>query len=35
MQPFRFVDLPPASHEVLDEKLKAFIAQAKGAGAGS
>ncbi|HEV2399725.1 MAG TPA: hypothetical protein VGS27_22475 [Candidatus Sulfotelmatobacter sp.] len=35
MQPFRFVDLPQASHQVLDEKLKAFVAQAKGAAAGS
>ena len=35
MQPFRFVDLPQSSHEILDEKLKGFVAQAKGAMAGS
>jgi hypothetical protein len=36
MQPFRFVDLPENSREVLDEKLKTFLGEAaKGAAAGA
>jgi hypothetical protein len=38
MQPFRFVDLPEASLELLDTNLKSFIgeaAKAKGAAAGA
>lgn len=36
MQPFRFVDLPENSREILDTKLKAFIGEAaKGASAGA
>ena len=35
MQPFRFIDLPDASRDLLDVSLKAFIsAEAKSAGAG-
>jgi hypothetical protein len=36
MQPFRFVDLPEKSREILDEKLKTFLGEtAKGAAAGA
>jgi hypothetical protein len=35
MQPFRFVDLTESSRGVLDEKLKAFLGEAKGAAAGA
>lgn len=36
MQPFRFVDLPDASRELLDVTLKSFLGgEAKGAGAGA
>jgi len=35
MQPFRFVDLPENSREILDEKLKTFVGEsAQGAAAG-
>jgi hypothetical protein len=35
MQPFRFVDLTESSRGVLDEKLKSFLGEAKGAAAGA
>jgi hypothetical protein len=36
MQPFRFTDLSDSDREMLDEKLKSFVAEvAKGAAAGS
>jgi hypothetical protein len=36
MQPFRFVDLPQNSREILDAKLKTFLGEtAKGAAAGA
>src|SRR5215471_3727195 len=35
MQPFRFVDLAEASRVTLDEKLKAFLGDAKGTAAGA
>jgi len=36
MQPFRFVDLPEHSREILDAKLKTFLGEtAKGAAAGA
>jgi hypothetical protein len=35
MQPFRFVDMAEASRVTLDEKLKAFLGDAKGAAAGA
>ena len=36
MQPFRFVDLPQNSREILDTKLKTFLGEtAKGAAAGA
>lgn len=35
MQPFRFVDLPEKNREVLDEKLKSFLGEAKSAAAGA
>ena len=36
MQPFRFVDLPDASRQLLDAGLKAFIgAEAKAASSGA
>ena len=36
MQPFRFVDLPDKSREILDTKLKAFLGEAaSGAAAGA
>ena len=36
MQPFRFVDLPKNSREILDAKLKTFLGEvAKGAAAGA
>jgi len=35
MQPFRFVDLAESSRGVLDEKLKSFLGEAKGAAAGA
>lgn len=34
MQPFRFVDLPDASREVLDLSLKSFLQEAKAAATG-
>jgi hypothetical protein len=33
MQPFRFVDLPDASRELLDVSLKSFLQESKAAGA--
>ena len=35
MQPFRFVDMAEASRVTLDEKLKAFLGDAKGTAAGA
>jgi hypothetical protein len=35
MQPFRFVNLPEASKDMLDTSLKSFLGQAKGAAAGA
>src|SRR5579872_5603729 len=35
MQPFRFVNLAESSRGVLDEKLKSFLGEAKGAAAGA
>ena len=35
MQPFRFVNLAESSRQVLDEKLKSFLGEAKGAAAGA
>jgi hypothetical protein len=34
MQPFRFVNLPDASREILDVNLKSFLGEAKSAAAG-
>lgn len=34
MQPFRFVDLPEKSREILDTKLKAFLGEAASGAAG-
>jgi hypothetical protein len=35
MQPFRFVDLPDASRDLLDVSLKSFLQEAKAAGSGA
>ncbi|HZQ96191.1 MAG TPA: hypothetical protein VFA67_14345 [Candidatus Sulfotelmatobacter sp.] len=35
MQPFRFVDLPDASRDLLDMTLKSFLQEAKATGAGA
>lgn len=35
MQPFRFLDLGESSRGILDEKLKSFLGEAKGAAAGA